>query len=454
MKKENFDFMVKYYGDARIKKLIMAQAKNYTYCFGTGKTLVERGWTFPVKEVEISRLEELLNDYLDIFFPTRTKEDDDFYILWDIEYFNRENPGYIFNRENQKKIFEWMAPTLDLVEDTLKSYGIKYLIDVTMSGIHVWSKISTDSEAYEEFSKEGFMLPSLKAKYSQVVPTDVKRIKVVPVSLGNAFSTAGKIMEYFTHTLIKENKKINPFKIPVTISDTPQYGEHYSYSGVSSDLTHYAHPIYMRGIRAFCSLHQKTIINGYEDMGPAIDIIKLPGMSYNDALDIMWDVNKAISFYVKNFSKKTIKVPESNEGWLKALKSYTKSSLRKSHKLWEKASVSKPVNLDFNNSLIKDIFDQSKANPALLTPGNLQTIAEHFNDTGSLLATKKVFSIIAKDYYLNKSLGWYNPAHYTGINWEKYDAETAADFWGRIYWSLKTSKLGRSKDWQKRYRSF
>ncbi|OGS33612.1 MAG: hypothetical protein A2474_05815 [Elusimicrobia bacterium RIFOXYC2_FULL_34_12] len=454
MKKENFDFMVKYYGNARIKKLIAVQAKNYPYCFGTGKTLVERGWTFPIKEVEISRIDELQNDYLDLFFPTRTQDDSDFYILWDIEYFNRENPCYIFNRENQKKIFEWMEPTLDLVEDTLKSYGIKYIIDITMSGIHIWSKISTDSEAYEEFAKEGFMMPSLKQKYAKVVPNDVKRIKAVPISLGNAYSTAGKLLEYITHSIMKENKKANPFKIPVTISDTPQYGEHYPYSGISSDLTQYAHPIYMRGIRAFCSLHQKTLLNGFEDMGPAIDIVKLNGMSYKNALDIMWDVNKAISFYEKNFAKKSIKVPESNAGWLKALKSYIKSNLRKTHKQWEKASASKPANLDFSNPNIKDIFDQTKANPALLIPGNLQTVAEHFGDTGNLTAAKKVFSIIAKDYYLNNSFGWYDPIHYTGINWKKYDAETATDFWGRIYWSLKTSKLGRGKDWQKRYRSF
>ncbi|MBI5573798.1 MAG: hypothetical protein HY919_04510 [Elusimicrobia bacterium] len=53
-----------------------------------------------------------------------------------------------------------------------------------------------------------------------------------------------------------------------------------------------------------------------------------------------------------------------------------------------------------------------------------------------------MFSVIA-EYYSNNNLRWYNPARFTGIDWNKYDAETAADFWGRVYWSLNVSNLGR-----------
>ena len=40
------------------------------------------------------------------------KEDDDFYILWDIEYFNRSSPGYAFI--DQRGVFEKMEPVFQL----------------------------------------------------------------------------------------------------------------------------------------------------------------------------------------------------------------------------------------------------------------------------------------------------------------------------------------------------
>ncbi|MDD5686968.1 MAG: hypothetical protein PHE88_03935 [Elusimicrobia bacterium] len=434
MEPKNMEFIKKYYSDSKIKGLILNQAKNYDYCIGSGQVLVERGWTFPVKEIEISKIEELMNDSLDLFFPIRCKDDKYLYVIWDVEYFNTENPAYIFDKGNQRKVFKLMESSLNNVEQILDSFGIKYLIDVTMSGIHVWSKISIESEAFEKLAKEGMVLPSLAQKYSQVVPSDRKRVKPVSAELGKAYNALGKVLEYFTHNIIKKNKK----GIPVTISDAPSSSKLYPSAGISSDLTQYAHPIYMRCIRALCSIHQKSLMNGHSQLGPAIDIVKLKNMSYSDALDIMWDVDKAIGFYKKNFNKKKLEVPESSSGWLEAVDSYLKSDLRKQHKKWEKAKISAEIP-DYNQPDIKNIFDS--ANPALLNPANLQKIANYFNKNGGLKATKKIFSVIANNYYKNNSLNWYDPVHFTGINWEKYDAETVADFWGRAYWSLNTADL-------------
>lgn len=443
MNEKNFNFIRKFYSDPVIHKLLLEQSKNYDYCIGTGQILIERGWTLPVKEVEISKIEELMDDGLDLFFPIRCRDDKFFYIIWDIEYFNKKNPQFIFNRKNQRQIFEWMSPALEIVEEILNSFGIKYVIDVTMSGIHVWSKISTASEAFRKLSSEGFILASLEKKYSTVISGDRKRISPISSDLGRAYNCAGKMLEFFTHSLIRKNRKSNRYKIPVTISDTPQHDKIFSFSGISSDLTQYAHPIYMRCIRAICSTHQKSLINNHPSLGPAIDIVKTEGLGYPGALKIMWDVDKAIKHFGTNFADKKPEIPESSFGWLKAVNVYQKSDLRKKHKQWEKTPVLPEIPV-FDNPHVKKLFDDLSANPSLLVPGNLQLVADYFGKNGGVSTTKKMFSVIA-EYYKNKDLKWYDPARFTGIDWNKYDAETAADFWGRIYWSLNVSGLGREK---------
>ncbi|MDO8734851.1 MAG: hypothetical protein Q7K21_06800 [Elusimicrobiota bacterium] len=443
MDEKNLNFIRKFYGDSKIHELIIEQSKNYDYCIGAGQVLLERGWTLPVKEVEISKIEELMDDGLDLFFPIRCRDDKFFYIIWDIEYFNKKNPQFIFNRKNQRQIFEWISPALEIVEEILNSYGIKYVIDVTMSGVHVWSKISTSSEAFRKLSSEGFILASLEKKYSTIISGDRKRISPISSDLGRAYNCAGKMLEFFTHSLIRKNRKSNRYKIPVTISDAPQHGVQHPFSGISSDLTQYAHPIYMRCIRAICSVHQKTLINGHFKLGPAIDIVKTKGMTYPDATDIMWDVDKSIKHFRKNFSKKKLEITESSEGWLKAVNTYIKSDLRKKHKQWEKTVVPSEIPI-FDSPDIKKLFDNASANPALLIPNNLQSIAEYFTKHGGVTAVKKMFSVIA-EYYNNSNLRWYDHARFTGIDWNKYDAQTAADFWGRVYWSLNVSGLGREK---------
>lgn len=308
--------------------------------------------------------------------------------------------------------------------------------------MHVWSKISTESEAFRKLSSEGFILPSLEKKYSLVFAGDKKRTSPVYPELGKSYNAAGKVLEFFTHKLIKKNKKLNKYKIPVTISDTPQHNKKYPFSGISSDLTQYAHPIYMRCIRALCSVHQKSLINRHFKLGPAIDVVKTKGMTYSNAVNIMWDADKAIKHFGKNFANKKLEIPESSDGWLNAVNTYIKSDLRKKHKQWEKTAVPSEIPV-FDNPDIKKLFDNSQANPSLLMPRNLQLFADYFSKHGGVAATKKMFSVIA-EYYNNKNLKWYDPARFTGIDWNKYDAETAADFWGRAYWSLNVSKLGRN----------
>ena len=58
-------------------------------------------------------------------------------------------------------------------------------------------------------------------------------------------------------------------------------------------------------------MHQKSLINGHFKLGPAIDIVKTKGMTYSDAVNIMWDVDKSIKHFRKNFSKKKLEIPES-----------------------------------------------------------------------------------------------------------------------------------------------
>lgn len=440
MQTKNAEFIAKYYGDAKIRELIFSQAAKYGHTIGWGKALAERGWTLPAREVPSGQTAELLDDKLDIFFPIRVKDDSELIIIWDIEYFNNTDPGWLFDRKNQKTVFSWMEPAFLILENILDSYGIKYAVDVTMSGIHVWSRVRADSAGFRALAAEGTVLPSLEAKQKEIVPTDHKRRTPVSPELGAAYNAAGKVLEFFTHELMRRNLRENPVKIPVTISDTPQFGEHFPYSGISSDLTQYAHPIFMRCIRAFCSVHQKSVYRGFEDLGPAVDIIKTGGITYRHAADIMWNLDEVLKFYHDNFAEKTIELPDSSDGWKTAAEAYSKSELKDRHLEWENAAAHDYVP-EHKRGLYYNFFDRRSANPALLTPVNLQTLAEEFGDDG-IGEAKKIFEDIAA-CYADNTLGWYDTQKMTGIDWTKYDPETAADFWGRIYWSLDKLGLGR-----------
>lgn len=450
------EFLAIYHGSPHVRRLFAEQFETADYVIGAGRALVDLGWSagFPVHVIpygsnpylptyrnQVSTLGQFLDLGLELFRPIRERHDRALLITWDLEYYNVADPYWLYRDggRNQRTVFAWMAPVYDELFRILDEFGVRYLVDVTASGIHVWSAVDTGSPVFREMAKEGFLEDSLAAKYRQTPAGDIKRHTPVPPAIGRAYNAAGKMLEFLTHLLAHRAQRMTP--LPITVSDTAQGGSSFHNSGLSSDLTQYAHPLYMRVLRVVGSSHQK-VCKAFPDAHPAADILKTPDLAWGDVLDLMWDPYAASEYY----AGKSAAIPLSNAGWGNVLKTYRRSALRKWHREFE-AGVSAPGAFRFRLSdhppcVQQNLYHQAPRD-ALLAPTNLQLIAEYMDRRGENLP------LLARgiaDTYENPKYGWFDPVAHTGIDWTKYDAHQAADFWMRVYMGLSRAGLGRGLD--------
>ncbi|MCD6413658.1 MAG: hypothetical protein J7L54_05895 [Elusimicrobia bacterium] len=412
-------FYETYYGNEKIRDIIRNQFRDASYVVGSGPALIRKNWSFPVKIAEVSRLDEFLDEGLDIYRPALSLSDD-FYIFWDLEYFNRKDRKAVYR--NQRAIFDKMSPIIEEICSFFDFFGIRYIIDTTASGVHFWMKISKKSAVFGKLAAEGFLTKSITRKYALSDQSDIKRRRAVPAAVARAYDGAGKVLEFATQTIRTRNR--GKFELPFTISDAPESED--NPEGFSSDITQYGHPVYMRVFRVIASLHQKSVMF-YGFQSPAADIVKKRGMSFGEVLDYMWDARKAASFY-DGFDAT---VPSSDEGWDKLVSEYKKTAVRRIHRELEET----PARFVEPNELKPEVakfFSPENCNPALLDPKILKKIVyEYEDDVGAL---KGVFELIAR-MYEDDSYGWYDPKRMTGIDWKKYDSFQAAHFWSRVYYT-------------------
>ena len=412
-------FYKRYYGSEKIRALIKKQFDGASFAVGSGPHLMEMKWSFPVKLTTVDRIDELLDEGLDIYRPALSTGES-FYIFWDLEYYNRKRKDYVYR--HQRKVFARMEPVMVEIIKSLKSYGIEYILDTTASGFHFWTKISKKSSVFGLLASEGFLTESIKKKYAQIVYDDPKRRRAVDLKEAAAYDCAGKLLEYLTQ---KIRKKISGKKgiISFTVSDAPPRGKT---DGFSSDITQYAHPLYMRVFRTIASLHQKNIMF-YGGITPAVDIVRKNGVGFQEVLDCMWDAEKAAGF-LENYD---FNLRFSDDGWEELFNEYKMSEIRRGHREFERTP---PENIDIGAlpERIKGYFEEERVNPSLLAPVILQEVINYFTEKGESGKLKGVLALIAQ-FYNNPSYGWYDSAKFTGIDWKKYDAAQTANFWGRVY---------------------
>ncbi len=418
-----------YYGSDKVRDVIRRQFRDASYVVGSGPALIKKKWTFPVKIGEVGQLEQFLDEGLDIYRPALSAFED-FFIFWDLEYFNRQDRKFVYKK--QREVFAKMSPIISEICSFLDSFGIRYIIDTTASGVHFWMKISKSSAAFRSLAEEGYLTQSILKKYETLDPSDIKRRKRVPVDVAAAYDAAGKVLEFITQVIRQEKSK--RFGIPFTVSDAPDDDD--NPEGFSSDITQYGHPIFMRVFRVMASLHQKSVMF-YGGASPSADIVKKKEMSFDEVLDRMWDAQKAADFYI-NFDPE---VPKSDEGWKKLVEAYKASVVRRIHRELESASVRDVIPADLKPE-ISVFFEKELANPSLLDPKILKKIVYEYGKDVELV--KSIFVTIAR-MYEDDSYGWYDREKLTGIDWKKYDAYQAAHFWSRVYYTQFVLDGGRTK---------
>jgi len=412
------DFYKAYYGNKRIREIIKSQLEDALFCVGSGPALLAKNWAFPVKLVPKKKLDILLDEGLDIFRPVASTSES-FYIFWDLEYYNRDDRGYIYRNQNQ--VFKKMQVIKDEINKIFDEYKIKYILDVTASGFHYWMKISKKSSVFKNFSESGFLSESIKEKYLDPDPEDLKKKEKISLQEAMAYDCAGKILEFVTHIL---RGRLRDFPLQITISDAPA-GE--MFEGFSSDITQYGHPMFMRVFRVIASLHQKNIMFHGGNL-PAINAVWGRDDTLEDILERMWNYRKSLAFF-ENFN---FELDFSDEGFSKLYEDYMKSSVSRIHREFENAPPEK-IKIQEEPEEIRIFFEKERANPCLLDPFYLRKIISFYAKQGAQ-RVKGIMSLIAR-YYEDEAFNWYDPVKMRGIDWKKYDAKQAANFWGRVYFT-------------------
>ncbi|MEA2081819.1 MAG: hypothetical protein U9O97_03690 [Elusimicrobiota bacterium] len=415
-------FYNEYYGSSVVRDLVKRQFRDAAFAVGSGPILKDKKWHFPVKISPVSGLDVFMDEGLDIYRPA-VSTGDSFYIFWDLEYYNKKQRSYVYR--HQREVFEWMEPFIKQISGRLDGYGINYILDTTASGYHYWMKISKKSEVFKMLAKEGFITKSLKEKYKQVFPGDVKRSKPVSEDDGRAYDCAGKLLEYISQRIRLEMAP-GAAKLDITVSDAPVAGSG-RHDGFSSDITQYAHPLYMRVFRVIGSLHQKNILH-YGGRSPAVDIVRAGDMSVDEVLDRMWNAGKAVEIAGDSRSE----LDYSDTGFLKLFSEYKKSKTRKFHREFEAAAPEK-LKIESEPEKIKKYFTGKKVNPSLLEPSALQLMINYYSARSTEQLKGLLEAITGR--YNDPSYRWYNNERFTGIDWRKYDAAQAAHFWGRVYFT-------------------
>jgi len=412
------EFYKAYYGNKKIREIIKSQLKDALYCVGSGPLLLAKNWSFPVELVPKENVDILLDDGLDIFRPVASTGES-FYIFWDLEYYNREDRGYIYR--NQKEVFEKMQVIKDEINKIFDEYKIKYITDVTASGFHYWMRISKKSSVFRSFSENGFLSESIKEKYLDPDPKDLKKKEKISLQEARAYDCAGKILEFVTYIL---RDRLRDFPLKTTVSDAPEDG---TVEGFSSDITQYAHPMFMRVFRVIASLHQKNIMFHNGNL-PAINAVWGRGETLEDILERMWNYKKSLAFFKTwNFN-----LDFSDEGFSNLFDDYMKSPVSRIHREFENAAPEK-INIQEEPEEVSIFFEKERANPCLLDPFHLKKMIS-FYAKQDIQKVKGIISLIAQ-YYEDESYNWHDPVKMRGIDWKKYDANQAANFWGRVYFT-------------------
>lgn len=399
------------------------------YLVGWGDHFIKKNGR-PFESVYNDSLGWLLDNSADVFRSVWDKKNMLFII--DIEYYSKKYPHtpYI----DPEYTYDMLEPYYILIKETLHQYNINPFILTTGQGYHFVFKISYKSNIFKKLSELGHIENTLLGKY-QHLPPGTKRKRIVSKEEGHVYDMVGKLLEHFYHILIIKIRNGFNVKLPLMIGDISVGNE--KNEAISFDLSGYANPLFMRDIRLPFSTHQKHKVHPHKigyDIANLVPIQLAIPRYIPDILELsLKEVFKNRRHYentVHLAEKIKCNIPDCEDGVNNLLKEYLNSKLYEFHKNFDKTKQEPPERWKYTY----DMFNLSEAppcvahaianpNPLLLQPTQIQTL---------------VRTLCGKQ--------WWHPKHIAGLirskyernyKWEvdfyKYDANTWANVWTRIY---------------------
>jgi hypothetical protein len=375
-------------------------------------------------------LGELLDHDLNLFRSVWDKKSIIFF--FDVEYTSGKFPGEAY--ANPKRVFDLLEPVYWTIFDIFKENNITPLTLSSGQGYHFVFKVDSYNDlndvtqTAEKLSKVGHVESTLEGKYSNI-PLGEKRVRTVSLELGKAFDTAGKLLEFVVHETIRRADRYG-VKLPIGVGDLNPGNQ--MQEGVNLDLSTWIEPINTRVMRTAFSIHDKNkSVDGVSHYPIQIEIPRYtPCNNYTLPLN---EIHKNRRHFqnAANYAKAiTTEIPECSNGVERLLNAYVKSGLYAFHVNFDQTQEDKPTGwsesydkFDLRNvpPCVAEIIQHP--NPALLQPQHLQTLVR--------VLTGKT---------------WWHPKHVAGLirskyerdhrwtyNWGRYDANTHACGWTRIY---------------------
>lgn len=362
--------------------------------------------------------------------------------LLDIEYINSKDKQKVYNDPHDVfwKIDSFYRATFE----TLRGFGITPLIVATGQGYHFifktpsFEKDGSVIHVAQELTDIGHVEDTLAGKYANY-HGQFKARRPVPLNLGKAFDTSGRLMEFLLHEILRHCAKFH-VELPITVGDVAVGNP--GKESINFDLSTYADPLYTRVHRFVFSTHSKakgkiaapalltiprfTPSNGHE-------------LSMHDLLRIRMSLDDAQNYAAAIHTE----IPDNTEGVEILLERYKASRLFAHHKDFN--AVQREPHTKWHKTY--DEFDPNQLPPCLRVP---------FQQPSPALLQPTHIHALTRAL---TSRGWWHPKHVAGLisskyerdhgwpyNWKKADAYMHAATWVRIYSGLIACGLDNKFD--------
>lgn len=430
MSNNQFEDVRKFYRDKNVRERIyeFCGGKKFSceYLVGFGEFLARNGYFRPLRlSNQQNDIAGMMDQGLDLFRSVWDKKAT--LAVWDVEYFNLDTWQGLYR--DQIFHFDLMEPVYQAIEDLLTEYDIPHINDSTSSGYHFISQIPFASSVHRKLERIGNPEDGLIRKYSQTRADDDKRMRSVPLRAGRGYSGIGRLHEFFCHIIIERTRKTSP--LSVTISDTATGRTQRGREGMNLDITQYADPLYMRDIRTTFSTHQKhkvylgKVSHDLSERLPVFATLPRNNLTIRELFELRKDLSQAA-----DYAKQCVGyVPDASFGWERAITSYRRSPLFAFHRDFDRISHEPPDRwsttywkLDLNSLPLCAAAAIRNFTWGMLNPTSIRNLCRILFAAG--WHPKHIAGLI-RSYYESRE-GW-------NTDWEKYDPESRANFWSRVY---------------------
>jgi len=368
-----------------------------------------RIFPLPIQELDL-----LLDKGLDI--ARSLWDSESLLVHLDIEYVNFDYPAEPYL--DYARSFRLQQPAIDIILNTLSSFGIVPLHLLSGRGHHLVWRIGRDSPAFDELYRIGKLPLGLESYYAlnPVLPD-----RTVEPELGKAYVGLGMLLEYLTNRAIKEGGP--NCEIPITISDIEVVPQKRGRETISIDISEYSDPLSTRMIRTAFSVYTKPIRLEDENVPQLLFFVPLKNSTIEEGISIMKDPQKACSLA----SDVSTEIPDLTNETLKFIADYESSKLARFHHYYY--SVDQEMPSRWHGTYDKFPLDKF--------PKCIQNILSH---PGKILLRPAVIQLVVRTLYAS---GWH-PQHIAGLirskfernyewggEWEFYNPAARTDFYVR-----------------------